>query len=803
MNSLFTQRCNRRRPLSKYRHLSNKRSTFPRVRTLTLEPLEGRMMLSLQTIALGDPVDAAIGIPGEPDSQTTFVAAGPGFGAAGDSLTDEYGDAVDYARNWLELLAEEKGVNFGPHGDWGTPRAVGYQHNWAVGGATSGSLLDSGQHTGLVQLIDTGAVSYAVLAIGQNDFAPNSAAYQGIYSNTWSQTDIDTYVDGVVENIDTALDTLTTTDVALVMSNVIDYGLAPLTKVLYPSAESRGRVTTVLVELNDRLEDLAFEHQVPIADAFGLARDFLGTGSSPTVRQRVGGVTLINAGGVDPHNAFVADAIHPHTIVQGLLGNLFLEAMSLGHGIDVGSLQFTEEQLLSAAGIGDEYTEDTFGLSYSDYVVLPSTISVPILGPIDFLLLEHLSLADGSLYSQIETTHEGFLSLQIDAPEPSTSARLKLYDRNPVEHQGINPLAASILDGDGNQRITWATEAGALYYVEVYGDNADFDVRAANLIDVVGTAVTVYGTDGDDTFEFDASASRTVTINGIRHEFDDAEVTSVTFNGEDGIDTVLLYDSSGDEILTASPGSVHFESATEGFTVEASGFEALHAYALAGGNDSAVLHGSATHDKLKSYEDFVRLRAKNMDYSLRAKFFDSVVGDAGSGGNNTAVFNSSNGINTFRFDGSINTTQMQSAGRNHKAIGFGRVIARAGDGSDDVAYFTDVPGDDRDVFYFKPHKTELVGSAVKVTARAFDEVHAEAGQGGFNVARIYDTAADEHFEFIGGTARVYRRLGTELDLLYEAIGFDRVKAYRSTGEDTKDDASHGFGDELYLYGWEE
>ncbi|MDI9444635.1 MAG: hypothetical protein QM844_10760, partial [Planctomycetota bacterium] len=95
-------------------------------------------------------------------------------------------------------------------------------------------------------------------------------------------------------------------------------------------------------------------------------------------------------------------------------------------------------------------------------------------------------------------------------------------------------------------------------------------------------------------------------------------------------------------------------------------------------------------------------------------------------------------------------------------------------------------------FYFKSHKTELVKAGVTVTARAFDEVHATASEGGFDVARIYDTTGDDHFECEGDTARLFRRVGTQLDLLYEVIAFERVKVFGSGGNDTKDVRDHTF-----------
>ena len=440
--------------------------------------------------------------------------------------------------------------------------------------------------------------------------------------------------------------------------------------------------------------------------------------------------------------------------------------------------------------------------------VMPEIIN---LGPIDFQLLEHLSLADGSLYYRMETTYEGFLTLQVDAPKPSKSARLKLYDSDPVETTGLALLAKSVLDDDGNQRIDWSTTTGTVYYVEVYGDNLDVDLRIANLLhhDPSSHIVTVHGTAGNDTFEFDAAASRDVTINGVRYHFDDAEVQAVSFNGGEGLDLVELRDSSGDDTLEAWPDEAVFANgagdSTLDFVVNVAGFEDLQAYAGADGTDTAVLHGSEKKDKLKSYEDFLRLRASNSIYSLRAKFFDSVVGDGGPEGPDIAVLNGAQGNDIFRYTGTDNTAQIESAGRDHRAVGFGSVIARAGGGNANLAYFTDTPGEGPrtdDVFYFKGHKTKLVSDTVEVTARAFDEVHATASEGGFDVARIYDTPSDDHFEFDGDAARLYRRVGDELELLYEAIAFDRVKAYYddSTGDDdTRDVLDHTF--ELIQNGW--
>jgi hypothetical protein len=101
----------------------------------------------------------------------------------------------------------------------------------------------------------------------------------------------------------------------------------------------------------------------------------------------------------------------------------------------------------------------------------------------------------------------------------------------------------------------------------------------------------------------------------------------------------------------------------------------------------------------------------------------------------------------------------------------------------------------------KSHKTVLVSPEAKITARAFDEAHATAGEDGFDVARLYDTTGDDHLEVSGNSARLYRYNGTELDLIYAAIGFERVKAYSTEGDDTKNIQDHSI--DLILNGWDE
>ena len=98
-----------------------------------------------------------------------------GIGVLGDSYSDEYQFYPPHrstARNWVEILAETRGLNFGRFStrSRGEPRNQGYEYNWARSDATTDDLIATGQHTGLAAQVARGEVNLVVVFIGGNDF---------------------------------------------------------------------------------------------------------------------------------------------------------------------------------------------------------------------------------------------------------------------------------------------------------------------------------------------------------------------------------------------------------------------------------------------------------------------------------------------------------------------------------------------------------------------------------------------------------------------------------------------------------
>ena len=156
------------------------------------------------------------------------------------------------------------------------------------------------------------------------------------------------------------------------------------------------------------------------------------------------------------------------------------------------------------------------------------------LGTVDYRLLSHMSLVEGNYSFTLLPMHSGTLTLEVLAPQPPKSARLDLYERDEMSNSSFRDLASSQLVGE-NQRIDWEVTQGHKYYVSVYGANPDFDIRVVNLLHHGGTTATVYGTDGDDLLVFSAANSRSITINGADYAFEDSELTTLEFDGGNGL----------------------------------------------------------------------------------------------------------------------------------------------------------------------------------------------------------------------------------------------------------------------------
>ena len=188
---------------------------------------------------------------------------------------------------------------------------------------TSADVLADGQLSGLSAQAASGHVHLAFVFIGGNDF-------RQVFTSPDPVTTLGTVVPQAVTNVYTAVNTLlgTPPDMKVVLATVPKVSVLPEVK----GAIAAGVLPKVLADAVD-LAIGAFDEQirnlaaasprVALADVDALVGDIF----SPA-KFTVGGVTIDRETPSDqPFSLFLADGIHAGTVGQGLLANLFVDAI--------------------------------------------------------------------------------------------------------------------------------------------------------------------------------------------------------------------------------------------------------------------------------------------------------------------------------------------------------------------------------------------------------------------------------------------------------------------------------------------
>ena len=255
-------------------------------------------------------------------------AAPPGgIGVLGDSYSDEYQfypPDRSTARNWVEILAETRGLDFGRFRSegWGEPRNGGYEFNWARSGATTDDLIASGQHTGLAQQVAAGQVAFVWIFIGGNDFLraldapdPDAALAEALPR--------------ALANYRRAVDAILGAHPAVRVVTATVPDIRHLPEFAGRLARDRAAAfTAAIARFNDPIRALAAGNpRVALLDL-----DFFAKLGSLVARDRVAvaGRQLDRARpGNDPDCFFLADGRHPGTLAQAQLARLFVHVLDV------------------------------------------------------------------------------------------------------------------------------------------------------------------------------------------------------------------------------------------------------------------------------------------------------------------------------------------------------------------------------------------------------------------------------------------------------------------------------------------
>ena len=418
----------------------------------------------------------------------------------------------------------------------------------------------------------------------------------------------------------------------------------------------------------------------------------------------------------------------------------------------------------------------------------------------------------------LTASRQGILTVEATFAHSRGNVDLEVFD------DAGNRLATAGSGGD-SKRVDVTVRAGETVYVRARligsGVNPDVDLKVTNLVGRDGQTVSVSGTEGDDQFDFSAGATHHIVINGVSYDFsadqisdlyfdglagsdsatlngtmtnDTAElrvgsadlrgsgyrasavnVENLTVVGGGGQDSVSFHDSAGDDTFRAMPDETRLTG--RGFSLAASGFATVHAYASSGGFDVAQLFGSPGSDTLVATPTFAKLFGSG--YFSRAKFFEAVHAYAGPGGNDSARLYGSSGNDVFAATPVYG--KLSGEGYLNRAKFFGQVTAWAGAGGVDRALLYDSDGND--TFVGSPHGALLKGSRFENDARRFDTVYAFAGKG-HDVARLHGSTGGDTLLINGTDVRLF---GSGFH--NRARSFDEVHAYgHQSGQGGRDRA---------------
>jgi phospholipase/lecithinase/hemolysin len=282
-----------------------------------------------------------------------------GIGVMGDSYCDEYEfypPDRSRARNWVEILATTRGLNFGEltRQSRGEPRNQGYAYNWARSDATTETLLSSGQHTGLAAQVARGEVSLVYVFIGGNDFINAMYTADPLAA-------LEKVLPRAMENYKVAVRTIlkASPDVKLVLGTVPEIRALP--EFANPIRE--GRISVAVADAFSAAQG-RYNAQIRSLVAAEPKAALVDLDLSTRIADRLSPNRLVVAGrkldrlqtANDLDHFFLADVRHPGTLGQGLMARMFVETINAKFHAGIRPLYDQEVLALAVAAMSPTRT---------------------------------------------------------------------------------------------------------------------------------------------------------------------------------------------------------------------------------------------------------------------------------------------------------------------------------------------------------------------------------------------------------------------------------------------------------------
>lgn len=291
-----------------------------------------------------------------PTPSLTFIPLVMRLAVIGDSAQDEYrandnrGSPYQATTfNWIELLVNVRGLNFGQWGTWGEPCRSGYKFNCARSGAASDGAWT--QYNVIKPMLQSGEVTHVLIQVGLNDFNANNLAVN-IYNGTLTGSALTTALNHIADNIIGMANQANAIAPGRVLvagtQDYVTHLLLPEVSAGFPSAAGRLRLTNAFAYINARIAS-----NVDSGVHYFDYNSQLWAELSPRMSGNVitiGGQSIVNQRGNEYHSAWLNESPYAHagTALSGLIANVYIDAINTNFGASIPRL--TDAEIIAAAG---------------------------------------------------------------------------------------------------------------------------------------------------------------------------------------------------------------------------------------------------------------------------------------------------------------------------------------------------------------------------------------------------------------------------------------------------------------------
>lgn len=449
------------------------------------------------------------------------------------------------------------------------------------------------------------------------------------------------------------------------------------------------------------------------------------------------------------------------------------------------------------------------------------------LGMLEIRTLTAQQAFSGNMAYNFTASHTGLFTAELPDAPSGTDVQFTLYSQNSA---GV----LTQVGADTGDRVDLSVTAGQAYALFLADAPATFDLRLANLVNVSGNTTTVYGTSGDDTFEFTAGSPYSFTINEVSypHASIPAQTAIVAFDGGAGLNTAQLTGGTVAGAVTFSLQSYSGSYVAPGIQVNVSNTGVM-TYTGAGADDTASLTGSPHKDTITLSPQAAKIlypnsyyaqvtnvpnislsgggsqdkatftggsaaltatvqfyqadfAAKDGSYEIHVTGVKNITAKAGSSGDDVATMTGSTSA-----DALVATSlyvSMYSSTFSNACTGFSSVQAYGGGGADS-AQLTD-KANSTNYLTATPTQATLSGSGYRVQVNQFSTVVVTRAFGTYDIANLYDSTGNDVFTSTGswaklkGTGYSIRVNSFNAIYAYSSGGLDTALVYGTSGNDT-------------------